>query len=143
MGKGTFRYETIINAPLSEVWDFFKSAENLAVITSFPKIKLSSDPRTVEGNLIEMELDFGVMKKSWVASIVEVKEKEYFIDTGLKLPFPFVEWKHQHRFEAVGKQTKMTDIVNYKASVPNLFVTLVLKQMFTGRKKVLVQKLTK
>lgn len=142
VGRGTFKYETTIDAPLSEVWDFFKSAENLTVITSFPRIKLHSDPSTIEGNDIEMELNFGVVQKKWTAKILEVKEEEYFIDKGIKLPFPFIKWEHRHQFDSDGSGTKMTDIVNYQASIPNLFVTLVLRQMFAGRKKVLVEKFT-
>ena len=134
MGQGKFNYETKIDKEFEEVWTFFSTADNLAKITSFPKVRILSDPSTTPGNTIKMQFNFFIFRISWHSKITK-KEQTYFIDEGEKLPFPFKEWKHTHKFKEDGKLTVMTDIVEYDASVPDFFVKFILNQMFSGREK--------
>ncbi|WP_096201150.1 SRPBCC family protein [Bacillus sp. FJAT-45350] len=135
MGKHTFYYETYIDSHIDNVWDFFSTAENLAKITSFPKVRILSNPATVKGNIIEMELNFRLFKMAWSSDITEVVEKSYFIDVGKVVPFPFKEWRHVHAFEEKGNGTLMKDTVTYEAIMPGLFVQQFLKGMFSSREK--------
>jgi len=135
MVKGTFHYETFMSRPLEEVWDFFSTAENLAKISSFPKVTILSNPKTIQGNNIEMKLNFLFFQKKWHAEITEVKEKSYFIDKGTLLSYPFTAWEHSHAFEVRNDGTLMKDTVIFSASLPAPIVRLFLRQMFRGRKK--------
>ena len=49
---------------------------------------------------------------NWVTEITQVDKKKYFVDEQRLGPYSF--WHHQHLFEVVGDQVKMTDIVTYK-----------------------------
>jgi ligand-binding SRPBCC domain-containing protein len=89
MFKGTFIYHTKLEEPLDQVWDFFKSAENLVRITEYPKVKFLSDPSTVKGNTIHMELNFPFFRLKWSSFISEFKEYAYFVDEAVHIPFPF------------------------------------------------------
>ena len=133
MARGIFTFEIKVNQPIEKVWEFFSTAENIAQITTFPKVKILSAPETRIGNRIEMELNFIIFKKKWVAQIDEVVEQEYFIDRGVNIPFPFKTWVHTHSFEELGEWTIIRDQVKYESSLPNFINTNLLNSMFSGR----------
>ncbi|MBP3951195.1 SRPBCC family protein [Bacillus suaedae] len=138
--KYTFTYKTTIEAPIDDVWDFFSTAENLAKITSFPKIKIESDPRTMQGNEIVMSLGFSLIRMKWISLIEDVEAPLLFVDKGLVMPFPFTYWKHKHAFERYEDRpdkTLMTDSLVVEAYLPEKLIHLFLNQMFKGREKAL------
>ncbi len=52
-----------------------------------------------KGDLIELELVSPFGKQVWEGKIIENYESEneaYFIDIGVKLPFPIKSWRHKH-----------------------------------------------
>ncbi|WP_280768351.1 SRPBCC family protein [Salipaludibacillus daqingensis] len=141
MFHDTFYYKTEIPKPISEVWSFFQTNENLAAITAFPKIDILGDVDVFEGASVHLQLNFFVVKLQWKGKITEVVEQAYFIDEGESLPFPFKSWKHVHAFKKVNEEkTKMIDRVEYEAYVPPLLANFVLKGMFNDRKKQLKKK---
>jgi ligand-binding SRPBCC domain-containing protein len=131
--KLDFVYETTFEESLEEVWGFFETAENLVQITSFPKVKLLSDPSTREGNLIKMELQFPLLTLEWDSFISEMRRHDYFVDEGARLPFPFRTWKHTHRFYRRENLTMMEDRVELTAHVPAWMVRAFLISMFRQR----------
>ncbi|MDT8861680.1 hypothetical protein N0O92_15790 [Alkalihalobacillus sp. MEB130] len=130
-----FTYKTRIEAPIEEVWAFFSTAENLAKITSFPKVSILSGPETRQGNLIQMQLRFVCFSLKWESLIKEVQAPHFFIDKGVKLPFPFLEWQHKHVFHVKGEYTIMEDIVEFRSVVPSYLTKPLLLSLFRGREK--------
>ncbi len=135
MFTGSFSYNTTLHANLDEVWTLFSSAENLVRVTRFPKISLHSDPSTVKGNHLELELNFVLFRLNWRLIILDVQAKSFFIDEALRIPFPFRAWRHTHSFAQVGESTVMTDKVEFEAYVPALLVRLLLRGMFMDRER--------
>ncbi len=78
MTRLTFTYETIIEAPIDETWTFFSTADNLARMTTFPKVSIQSNPVTATGNLIKMELKVAGFSIEWHSLIEEVKPQHFF-----------------------------------------------------------------
>ncbi|NEU30787.1 hypothetical protein GN156_08360 [bacterium LRH843] len=135
MGLVRFTYTTIIHESMDDVWTFFSTASNLQRLTSFPKVTILSNPETKAGNEIVMKLSFVGATLNWVSSIEKVEQPFLFVDRGVKLPFPFKEWRHEHHFMSHGDETIMTDSIVCRASVPNFLVKLILLNMFKSREK--------
>ncbi|MCL7747141.1 SRPBCC family protein [Halalkalibacter alkaliphilus] len=133
MGLFAFTYKTVIDAPIEAVWTFFSTAENLAKITSFPRVTILSNPETVEGNTIKMKLHFAGLYVNWTSKVTYVQAPNCFIDKGVKLPFPITEWRHTHSFTENGSRTIMEDIVMFNAHLPTFVTRPILKAMFQGR----------
>ncbi len=138
----TFSYTTIVKAPIEEVWTFFSTAENLARITSFPKVTILSNPDTRTGNEIVMKLSVAGIGVKWVSLIEEVDAPHCFVDSGLKLPFPFTEWKHEHAFVENEDETIMKDTIKCKAILPSYVTKAILENMFKGREKAIARVFT-
>ncbi|OLS35967.1 hypothetical protein BTR22_13330 [Alkalihalophilus pseudofirmus] len=128
-----FTYETTVDAPIEEVWSFFHTAENLVKITSFPTITLHSDPETRKGNTIRMKMGLGPVKADWHSYIQEVKPHEYFVDVGVKLPYPLKSWRHTHSFVKREDSTVMKDLVEIQSPLPTSILRPALHGMFRGR----------
>ncbi|WP_227935028.1 SRPBCC family protein [Alkalihalobacillus deserti] len=143
MTSFVYTYQTIINAPIEDVWSFFSSATNLSKITSFPKIEVTSDLRTMEGNKMEMKLGFAGVRMKWISLIHDVDAPTQFVDTGIKLPFPFTEWKHIHAFTSQGNQTVMDDQVRCSTVLPSFMVKPLVNNMFKGREQAIKLHFTK
>ncbi|WP_416149592.1 SRPBCC family protein [Salipaludibacillus sp. HK11] len=142
MFRHTFYYKTEIQQPISDVWSFFQTNENLAAITAFPKINILGDINVFEGAIVHLQLDFIFIKLEWKGKITKVVDEAYFMDEAEQLPFPFKSWKHVHAFKKItNDETRMIDRVEYEAYVPPFIANLVLKGMFADRKKQLKKKL--
>lgn len=134
--QDTFYYKTDIDRPLSEVWSFFQTNDNLAAITGFPKIRILGDKDVTEGAAVHLEMNFYFMKLEWKGEITKVVPEAFFMDEGTDLPYPFTSWRHVHAFKAVDeKTTRMIDRVEFTAKVPSPFVRLMLKGMFKDRQR--------
>lgn len=78
----------------------------------------------------------------WISDIVEHgadEEKAYFIDVGVKLPFPLGFWRHRHIVEKIDEQYSMiVDDIEYKAKPSFLTPVLypALYAAFSPRKKI-------
>ncbi|SER47781.1 SRPBCC family protein [Salipaludibacillus aurantiacus] len=136
MFKHTFYYKTDILQPLETIWPFFQTNENLAAITGFPKIKVLGDKEVFKGSAVHLQLNFFIVKLNWKGEITETADRKYFIDEGLKIPFPFKSWRHVHAFKRLeGNGTRMIDRVEYTSFLPPFIVNLMLKGMFADRKR--------
>jgi len=106
---------TVIPERLEKVFDFFCRAENLNDIT--PKwldFKFVTPPpkEMKAGTLIEYSLKIRFVRIRWLTEITVWEPPYRFIDTQLKGPYKM--WVHEHKFEADGENTKMTDTVLYE-----------------------------
>lgn len=126
---------------METVWSFFQTNENLAKITGFPKIEILGDKDVFEGSNVHLKLNFFIIKLTWQGEITKVVHEAYFIDKGVKLPFPFKSWEHVHAFKKINdNETRMIDKVEYESFFPPFLINIMLKGMFTDRKRQLKKK---
>ncbi|MBO6574360.1 MAG: TIGR01777 family oxidoreductase [Rhodothermales bacterium] len=102
-----------IAKPLSEVFSFFSRAENLGLLTP-PQMqfRITQPPERMEaGAEIKYRLKVGPVPISWTTRIDQWEENAVFVDS--QEQGPYACWWHEHRFEADGNETVMTDRVLY------------------------------
>jgi uncharacterized protein (TIGR01777 family) len=104
-----------LNAPVSQVFEFFSSEKNLERITppflNF-KVKGISTPEIQKGTLIDYTLSLHGIPFGWRTLIDVWEPNQRFVDTQLKGPYR--QWHHTHAFESLGGGTLMADRVLYK-----------------------------
>ncbi|MCP9750165.1 SRPBCC family protein [Ferruginibacter sp. HRS2-29] len=148
----SFKTTQIIPAPLSEIWDFFSSADNLEDITpkdmGFQVISRFSGNKIYAGQVIEYTVrPLPGIPVYWMTEITHVEKHKYFVDEQRFGPYSL--WHHQHHFKEVDGGVEMTDIVHYKipywfiGDIANaLFVEKKLKGIFDFRKKIIAERWT-
>lgn len=139
--------ETLINAPLKEVWQFFSDPHNLQKITpaymKFQVINCPDVPEVYHGMLIEYRVrPLLNIPMKWITLIKEVQPLRSFKDTQLQGPYTL--WEHLHTFKETEKGTLMKDQVKYALPFAILgqvahtvFVRKQLHGIFTYREKVI------
>jgi ligand-binding SRPBCC domain-containing protein len=135
MFSGTFEYETTLPHHIDKVWNFFSTANNLARMSTYPKVIVQSDPSMAIGSHIQLQLNFGLFRLKWLLIIQDVQERCYFIDESVHIPFPFRGWRHGHYFARLGDRTLMKDKVEFQAYAPAFLIRLVLRSMFRDRER--------
>jgi len=123
----TYRRETRVAAPLSDVWAFHSRVSGLEALTpGFMNLRVEGvtgpdgepDPEVLEaGSRIDMSMrPLGVgPRQTWTSVITECEEGDgsaMFRDRMEGGPFP--EWVHTHRFFADGDGTLVVDSVEYR-----------------------------
>jgi ligand-binding SRPBCC domain-containing protein len=123
----TYRRQTRVTAPLSEVWTFHSRISGLEALTpSFMNLRVEGvtgpdgepDPEVLEaGSRIDMSMrPFEVgPRQTWTSVVTERREGDgtaMFRDRMEGGPFP--EWVHTHRFFADGEETLVVDTVEYR-----------------------------
>ena len=139
--------KTVQKIPISldKAWDFFSNPANLQAITpdnmGFKVISKHHGDTMYAGQIIEYTVKpvLGI-PLYWMTEIIQVKDKQYFIDEQRFGPYSL--WHHQHHFKAIEGGVEMTDIVHYKnplwllGRLANfLFVKKQLKGIFQYRLK--------
>jgi len=80
-----------------------------------------------KGDLVHFKF-LSPIKTEWISEIVKHGENEkesYFIDLGVKLPFPLSYWQHKHIVQKITENTSyIIDDMTFKGS--NVLVTLFL-----------------
>ncbi len=106
-------YESVVHAPVRDVWDFHSSAKALEVLTPPGKRlrALSKDLVVRNGALHELETRQFGLRLVWAARISEVTPPNGFTDVAEKSPFAF--WRHRHEFRPQGEDTLLTDSLTY------------------------------
>lgn len=140
----SFSQVQIIPAPLSDVWRFFSSADNLTAITpasmQFRIISKYHGATIYPGQIIEYKIKpFWGISWYWMTEITQVENEVFFVDEQRYGPYSL--WHHQHHFKKVEGGIEMTDIVHYKIPygilgdfVNKLYVGKELKRIFEFRK---------
>jgi len=108
--------ETIVDAPLQEVWDFFSSPANLNRITPPDmSFEILSDVglKMHAGMIVRYKVrPIANIPLGWVTEITHCEEGQYFVDEQRFGPYRF--WHHQHHFTSLADgRVRMTDIVHY------------------------------
>ena len=136
---------TVINKPLSEVFEFFSNAENLNKITP-PDMQfkiLTPLPIIIKkGTLIDYKIKVNGIPFNWQTEITEWEPNKRFIDKQLKGPYRV--WIHEHTFEEKDGKTIMNDHVQFLSPgwflepiINKLFIEKKVKGIFAYREKIL------
>ncbi|GAE30785.1 SRPBCC family protein [Halalkalibacter hemicellulosilyticus] len=134
-----FTYETVIDAPIQVVWEFFSEPINLAKLSKFPKLEVDSATKMVEGGSMTLKIRVCGFPFRWGVLFEKVEEPICFIDHATTLPFLFTDWRHEHQFIRDGDRTKMVDTVIYQSVLSKTIVNVFLERMFRQREDVLRQ----
>ena len=110
--------QTDVQQPLQKVAAGFNKDLFKALAPPFPRLKLQRFDGSKKGDIVAMELHFGLMKQRWVSEIVahgETAEEWFFIDEGRELPKPLRYWQHRHRLKRLAEGgTRIIDDVTYR-----------------------------
>ena len=109
-----FQRSVLLRAPLEAVYRFHLDPANLARISPpgvrLERIEVESPIRV--GSQVNLVLRFpGGLRQEWRVEIAVMEPGVRLVDVALQSPF--VQWRHEHRFEAVAGGTRMTDRVEY------------------------------
>jgi ligand-binding SRPBCC domain-containing protein len=139
--------ETLIDAPINTVFDFFSKAENLEQLTPKTlKFKILT-PLPIEmkmGALIDYKISIRGIPMRWKTEIAIWEPGKRFVDRQLKGPYK--QWIHEHRFVPEGTKTRMFDNVDYALPfgplgqiVHTLFVKREVEGIFRFREQAITQ----
>jgi ligand-binding SRPBCC domain-containing protein len=122
-----------INRPIYEVFDFFSKAENLNKLTppilDF-KILTPMPIKMGTGTLIDYKIKLNGISFFWKTKITAWENNKRFEDTQIKGPYKI--WIHEHLFEEIGGQVKMTDTVQYQS--PGWILEPLINKLYIRRK---------
>ncbi len=122
----SYERETIVRAPLADVWEFHSTTDGLEALTpAWMGLRVESvigpdgerDPERLEaGSEIDLSIQpFGVgPRQHWTSVITESERTDgtaYFRDEMVHGPFD--RWVHTHSFFADGDRTVLRDHVDY------------------------------
>lgn len=122
-----FERETLVRAPLDEVWEFYSAIDGLVALTpgwfglrveSVTGPDGSADPPAlIEGTTIDLSVQpLGIGPRQRTTSRIEEhrREDDVAILRDRMIEGPFAEWLHTHVFEAVDGGTLVRDRVEYR-----------------------------
>lgn len=82
-----------------------------------PGAKLIRFDGSASGDIVHLKLPPGV---EWISEITESSEKDdhcYFIDRGVRLPWPLTFWKHTHHVFREGEGSRIEDEMEFRTSI--------------------------
>ena len=108
-----FTYTSLIDAPVDRVFAFHESPDALERLTPpwQPARVLHKDAGLKPGSRVVLEVPLGPFTKKWIALHVKYEKNRLFVDE--QIEGPFRRWVHHHRFETVGKQTRLIDDIDF------------------------------
>lgn len=124
-----------IPVSLEQAWDFFSNPANLHIITpddmGFKVISKYQEEKMYSGQIIEYKVKplFNI-SLYWQTEILEVKDKEFFVDIQRKGPYKM--WRHEHYFKEIEGGVEMTDIIRYQN--PFGVLGMIANRLFIKRK---------
>lgn len=142
-----FRTEQLLPIDMDTAWNFFSSANNLALITppelDFKILTELNGQEIYEGMLINYTVKplLGIPLQ-WETEICKVQKPLFFTDRQLKGPYKI--WEHTHTYREVNNGILMQDEVKYQLPfgvigdlAHLLFVKKKIENIFSFRKQVL------
>lgn len=134
--------KTYVEQPPEEVFEGFDQNLFLKLKPPGVSLKLLRFDGSQKGDIVKMQLNFGLFKQEWTSTITDSGKSEeeiFFVDEaeGKALPFFLKEWKHQHRLLRQGAGTLIVDDIYYKAPLGmNLLLYPALWMQFAYRKPI-------
>ena len=144
-----YNAEQFLPIDIKKAWEFFSSAENLAVITppelGFKVLTPVNDQEIYEGMLIDYKVSplFNIPMR-WQTEISKVDKPYSFTDRQLKGPYKL--WEHTHHFFEKENGILMKDRVKYQLPygvigrlTHSILVRDKIENIFAYRRQVLNQ----
>ena len=112
-------FETIVSGSVKEV--FFKFDKELFLQLKPPgvTVDLKRFDGCNKGDEIQLELKSPAGTQEWKGIVTDsfVSEDEcYFVDEGVKLPFPLTLWSHRHTIKNIKGKTTIIDDISFEIS---------------------------
>jgi ligand-binding SRPBCC domain-containing protein len=137
-------FKSVFSAPITDVWEFFSSPENLGKITPSSmdfRIVTPVPAKIHPGLLIGYKVSpFPGMRVRWLTEITYTEEYRYFIDEQRMGPNRI--WHHEHHFREIRGGVEMRDVLTYVLPLgfigrifDNLLVRKRIKMIFDYREK--------
>ena len=144
-------YQTIVSAPIEEVWEWITSLKGIRK-EMMPYFKMTAPKGIKTINDLEIELGerlfrshiylFGFLSIGYDdMTLIEYNEGKGFIEES---PMSSMElWRHQRDLETVEQGTMITDQLTFKPQHAPKLINKFLKRVFLHRHKILKQELGK
>ena len=130
--------ELLVPQSIDAVWPYFSDASNLEELTpaSVGFHILTPQPIVMrQGTLIDYRIRLHGLPIRWQSEITVWEPRCRFVDEQRRGPYR--RWVHEHRFQAMGKNTLLVDDVEYALLggdlVHDLFVRSALGRIFDYR----------
>ncbi len=134
-----FKIITQVQGSVKEVYEQFDKDLLLKLTPPAMKVHLIRyDEPTRPGAIVQIETKIlGIIKQYWLNEITEVVETDnesYFVDEGIKLPFPLKFWRHKHLIRKGDSCTEIVDDIQYSAGFLTWLLHPVVWLQFAWRK---------
>ncbi len=137
-GMKSFRIETTVAMPAEQVWQHFNRElfEHLKPGWMSLLIVRFDGCRTGD----EFVLKIGPLRQIWHGKVSQHFESDsiwFFIDEGIRLPFPLRVWKHKHQIQDLNDHTLIIDDISFSTGfvLADFVLALILRLMFSSRSK--------
>jgi ligand-binding SRPBCC domain-containing protein len=135
-----FKSQRTLEQPLTEVFEFFSNAHNLALITPSSLNLEILTPAPIEmfaGTLIDYRLKLHGIPIRWQTEITEWDPPHSFEDEQRRGPYRL--WRHTHTFDETAEGVVVNDLVEYAVwgggFIEKFFVRPDLEKIFAYRFK--------
>ncbi len=133
-----FKTQQTFEQPLTEVFEFFSNAHNLAVITPpwlHFEVITPAPIEMVVGTLIDYRLKLRGIPIRWQSEITEWNPPYAFVDVQRRGPYRL--WRHTHTFDETVEGVVVGDTVEYAVwgneLIGRLFVRPDIEKIFAYR----------
>jgi ligand-binding SRPBCC domain-containing protein len=122
-----YERESLVRAPLDEVWAFHSAIDGLVALTpGWFGLRVegvtgpdgtADPPELLEGTTIDLSVrPLGIGPRQRTTSLIEERRREdgFALFRDRMIEGPFEEWLHTHAFEAVDGGTLVRDRVEYR-----------------------------
>lgn len=105
---------SLVDCTPRELFRYFARTSNReSDVSSLPVVTFHSvGPLLGKGQIIKLELSYGLFHVVWTSRITQYQPYEYFEDH--QVDGPFRHWRHRHRFEEKGDKTLVHDEIDYE-----------------------------
>ena len=108
-----FEESILLPVPRAVLFDFLSRPANVAKVTSSAVgLRFTEAPEIVTtGSRIAIQMVVMGQVQKAVHEIAEFSHPELIVE--VQLEGPMKSWRHEHRFEDAGDQTRMIDLIDY------------------------------
>ena len=109
--------QTSVQQSYQQVWAGFTKDLFTKLSPPFPPVKVIRFDGCLNGDIVELELNFLVFKQSWKSLITDQQTTDvdiFFLDEGIKLPFFLSSWRHYHRIIKDSNSTIIADEIEFR-----------------------------
>lgn len=110
---------TRVNEDFRVVFSGFDRDLFLKLAPPLPRVTLKRFDGCNPGDKVEIIIDTLLMRQNWTSLITEQVRNDYeiyFTDEGQQLPKPLTFWRHKHLLSKNGRQTRISDQIEYRTN---------------------------